>query len=116
MSKPTPVAERRRLVACWRSAHPRPSMTAFARSIGVAQSTFWRWTRDFADDTPADGGILAEPAAAFVELATLELASPGGEGLSLRLEGSAGISAILDFDVPPPASWLGEVLNQALSC
>ena len=116
----TPIAKRRRLVAKWRRSHPQ-TMTDFARSIGVQQSTFWRWTRDYLEEIPS-----AAPMAGFVELAAIDPAavSPTGleppvepvDALSIRLQGPHGIDAVLHFHAPPSSSRLAEMLRGVLGC
>ena len=45
MAQHTPLSEQRRLVARWRKSGM--SMNRFAESVGVPDSTFWRWTRKY---------------------------------------------------------------------
>ena len=105
MSKHTPVAQQRRLVAAWRrSAH---SKSAFARSHGVATNTFWRCTQKY----PADEVALTPPPS-FMDVTP----EPDVEPLRVRLGVSGQLVCELDFDTPPPPSWFAAVLQGVTSC
>ena len=104
MAQQTPISEQRRLVASWRRSDL--SLTGFARSAGIAPSTFWRWTRKHADTA------VVPLAPEFVELTAA--AAPEPVALQLRVEGSPAV--LLTFDVLPDATWLGTVVREVAAC
>ena len=107
MSAHTPISERRRLVAQWRHSSHALSMSAFARSVGVPQSTFARWTRELTEDPPTP---------TFVELTSNERPTTAPPRLSLQLEVADEVDLHLLFNAQPTRAWLGKVLRGVFSC
>lgn len=99
---PTPISEQRRLVANWR--HSNLSIGRFADSVGVAQSTFWRWTRKYAETA------VVPTMPEFIEVTE----APAPVAVQLRVQGSRAV--LLTFDALPDATWLGTVVKEVTTC
>lgn len=106
MTSPIPVSEQRRLVARWRRSDM--SVTGFARSVGIPQSTFWNWTRKHVDDD----SVVPTPAE-FIEVAVEE---PVSEPVSVRVQTQDLPAILLTFDQLPDATWFGAVLRGVVAC
>lgn len=104
MARLTPISEQRRLVASWRRSGL--SVTGFARSVGIAQSTFWRWTRKHAETAvvPATPG--------FIEIAP----APEPEPVAVQLQVQGSPAVLLTFEGLPDATWLGTMVREVTAC
>ena len=100
----TPAPDRRNHVTRWREQSPL-SMGAFARSIGVAPSTFTRWVQD--ED-------LVAPT--FVELTPAPTPAPRTRPFVVGVVRDDLSDLRLVFDAPPPTAWLGALLRDLTSC
>ena len=103
MAQRTPVSEQRRLVALWRQSDQ--TMACFCKSVGVAESTFWRWTRNHAEETAV---VSTRPS--FVEVTVL----PEPVAVQLQVEGRAPV--VLTFEGLPDAGWFGAVVREVTAC
>ena len=106
MASRTPISEQRRLVARWRSS--QQSVASFAETVGIPESTFYRWTRKYVDD-----GAVAPPAPAFIEVtAEPQVAEPVSIGL--EVQGAPGL--LLTFEGLPDPRWFGAVVREVIAC
>jgi hypothetical protein len=105
MTPPISVSEQRRLVSRWRRSDL--SMVRFAESVGIPQSTFWRWTHKYADEH-----VVVPTRPEFIEVTAATVAEP----LSVRLQAQDLPAIVLTFDRLPDAAWLGAVLRGVAAC
>lgn len=104
MARHTPIFEQRRLVASWRGSDL--SITGFARSVGIAQSTFWGWTRKHAETA------VVPTTPEFIEIAP----SPAPVPVVVQLQVQGAPAVLLTFDALPDATWLGTVVREVTAC
>ncbi|MCP4244625.1 MAG: hypothetical protein GY772_29130 [bacterium] len=105
MAQRTPISEQRRLVARWRKSNL--SVSRFARSVGVPDSTFWRWTR-----THTAGVVVVPTTPAFIEVTAEPVVEP--VAVQVQVQGMAGV--LLTFDALPDATWFGAVVREVTAC
>ncbi len=105
MPQHTPVAEQQRLVARWRRS--QQSMSAFARSVGVAPSTFSRWIHR---TTPESTAVTPTPS--FIEVSPVS--APASFSVQLELQGQSALE--LTFEAPPAPTWFAMVLREVMAC
>jgi len=104
MAQHTPISEQRRLVASWRRGDL--SIAGFARSVGISESTFWRWTRKHA----ATAVVPMTPE--FIEIT----AAPASEPVAVQLQVQGSAAVLLTFDALPDATWFGTVVREVTAC
>jgi hypothetical protein len=109
MAHRTPISEQKRLVARWR--HTGQTMAGFALSVGVPESTFWRWTRKFPARPPSALEVPAVmPRPAFVEV------TPASAQFAVRVQLSGHAAIELAFDDAPAPAWFAAVLREVTAC
>lgn len=104
MAQHTPISEQRRLVASWRRSDL--SIAGFAKSVGIAESTFGRWTRKHAETA------VVPTTPEFIEIA----AAPVPEPVAVQLQVQGSLAVLLTFDALPDATWLGTVVREVTAC
>ena len=109
MNQHTPIAEQQRLVSQWRNSHR--SISAYAQSIGIPESTFSTWTRKYRPEVTA---VARAPS--FIEVTPAPTPAPGQAPLSVRvaLKGRPGLE--VTFDVLPEPMWFATVLREVTRC
>lgn len=104
MAQRTPLSEQRRLVASWRRSDK--SINGFAKSVGISESTFWRWTRKHA------ATVVVPTTPEFIELP----AAPASEPVAVQVQVRGSAAVLLTFDALPDATWFGTVVREVTAC
>ena len=82
-------------------------MAGFAKSIGVPQSTFVKWTQKYTAET-----AVAVAAPAFIEVTAEPITVP--VAVQLQVENARAVR--LTFEALPDASWFAAVVREVTSC
>jgi hypothetical protein len=109
MAHRTPISEQRRLVARWRRS--QQSISAFALTAGIPESTFWRWTHKFPAEPPSTlAPPVVVPTPTFVEV------SPAPAMFTVRVQLVERAAVDLTFDDAPAPAWFAAVLREVTAC